>query len=226
MHKSALENAKLFFSVYNSYLSKKEGVELLDIGSQSINGSLRTVVPEQFNYIGVDFVDGENVDVKLDDPYKFPFETSSVDVVVSSSCFEHSDMFWLLFLEIMRVLKPDGLFYLNVPSNGLFHRYPIDCWRFYPDCGLALSRWGRRNFYDCTLLESYISPQNGGIWNDFVAVFLKDVSYKDKFLSKMIDVKINFTNGMDGENKSVINFQSTPEDQKKYKDKSNAKKNI
>ena len=45
----------------------------------------------------------------LTDPYHLPFESNSLDVVVSSSCFEHSEMFWLLFLEIMRVLKPEGL---------------------------------------------------------------------------------------------------------------------
>ena len=32
----------------------------------------------------------------------------------------------------------DWLFYLNAPSNGEFHRYPVDCWRFYPDAGGAL----------------------------------------------------------------------------------------
>jgi SAM-dependent methyltransferase len=70
--------------------------------------------------------------------YKLPFADGSVDVVLSSSCFEHSEFFWLLFLEILRVLRPEGLFYLNAPSNGPFHRYPVDCWRFYPDSGNAL----------------------------------------------------------------------------------------
>ena len=31
------------------------------------------------------------------------------------------------------MLRPAGLFYLNAPSNGDFHRYPVDCWRIMPD---------------------------------------------------------------------------------------------
>jgi len=77
--------------------------------------------------VGVDVMAGRNVDVQLSDPYRLPFEDESVVVVMSSSSFEHSEMFWLLFLEVLRVLRPQGLFYLNVPSNGHFHRWPVDC---------------------------------------------------------------------------------------------------
>ena len=78
----------------------------------------------------------------LDDPYHLPLASESVDVVVSSSRFEHVEFFWLMFNEVLRVFKPDGLFYLNAPSNGEFHRYPVDCWRFYPDAAQALVNWG------------------------------------------------------------------------------------
>ena len=70
----------------------------------------------------MDFQQARGVDVVLDDPYKLPLDDASVDIVVSSSCFEHSEMFWLVFLEVMRVLKSDGLFYLNAPSAGSFHQ--------------------------------------------------------------------------------------------------------
>ena len=63
--------------------------------------------------------------IVLEDPYKLPFDSDSVDIVICSSCFEHSEMFWLLFLEVMRILKPTGLFYMNAPSNGAFHK--ISC---------------------------------------------------------------------------------------------------
>jgi len=41
--------------------------------------------------------------------------------------FEHDVMFWESFLELVRVLRPGGLLYLNAPSNTAFHRYPLDC---------------------------------------------------------------------------------------------------
>src|SRR4051812_2658915 len=136
MHDSALANAKLFFECYGQIFSdKKRPIRIVEIGSQDVNGSLRTVAPPAFEYIGVDFVAAKGVDVMLSDPYALPFTDESVDLVLSSSCLEHSEMFWLIFLDVMRVLKPDGLFYMNVPSNGAFHRYPVDCWRFYPDSG-------------------------------------------------------------------------------------------
>ena len=89
---------------------------MLDIGAQDVNGSLRPLVPEGCRYIGLDFEAGPGVDLVLDDPYRLPFDAGSVDTVVSSSCFEHVEFFWLMFNEVLRVLKPNGLFYLNVPS--------------------------------------------------------------------------------------------------------------
>jgi hypothetical protein len=62
---------------------------------------------------------------------------------------------------------------LNAPSNGDFHRFPIDAWRFYPDSGLALAEWAQSRGIPIILLESYISAQSPEGWNDFVAVFGK-----------------------------------------------------
>lgn len=131
MHPTALNNAKLFFETYaKNILSSNSDPHLVEIGSQDVNGSIREVCPIFFKYTGLDFVAAKGVDIILDDPYTLPFENSSVDVVISSSCFEHSEMFWLVYLEVLRVLKPHGLFYLNAPSGGQVHRYPVDCWRF------------------------------------------------------------------------------------------------
>ncbi|MGE6235200.1 hypothetical protein, partial [Aeromonas media] len=67
--------------------------------------------------------------------------------------------------------------YMNVPSNGYIHRYPVDCWRFYPDSGKALETWGRRCGYGVTLLESFTSAQFSHLqedrWSDYIAVFAK-----------------------------------------------------
>lgn len=163
----------------------------------------------------MDFVPGKGVDVVLDDPYKLPFGSESVDVVISSSCFEHSEMFWIVFLEIMRILKPRGLFYLNVPSNGSFHRYPVDCWRFYPDSGKALAAWARRNSMNVELLESFVSIQAGGGWNDFVAVFLKEASCASYFRKRIVDVKDDFNNGQAYGVEGILRYSEMVEDQRK-----------
>ena len=188
-----MNNCKSFFDSYAKKFSIDSAVNVIDIGSQDVNGSLREVCPANFNYIGLDFQNARGVDIVLTDPYSLPLEDNSVDIVLSSSCFEHSEMFWLVYLEIMRVLKPHGLFYLNAPSSGTFHRYPVDCWRFYPDSGLALVKWANRNGHNAGLLESYI--QHGGIFQDFVSVYIKDVNFSSLYPDRILHAKKDFENG-------------------------------
>lgn len=188
MHPSAMEFGGLFFK---TYCKDRVPLRILDIGAQDVNGSLKTVSPAGTEYIGVDFVEGKGVDVILKDPYILPFEDNSVDAIVCSSVFEHSEFFWLLFLEVLRILKPSGLLYLNVPSNGYIHRYPVDCWRFYPDAGRALVSWAERSGYAPALLESFIGEKNyhtieGDAWNDFVAVFVKQADCRSQYPARML----------------------------------------
>lgn len=215
MHPSALMNCKMFFDTYGACFSANEKVRVIEIGSQDVNGSLRQLAPSHFEYIGVDFVPGKGVDIVLDDPYKLPFESECADIVLSSSCFEHSEMFWLVYLEIMRVIKPRGLFYLNAPSNGPFHRYPVDCWRFYPNSGQALVTWARRNQMNSALLESYTSGQYDMQWNDFVAVFLKDETHAGEFPGRIVDTFTDFTNGIVHGKNEILKMTEFPEDQRK-----------
>jgi len=185
MHSSALTNAGRFFDTYSPAFP--DSAIVVDVGSMDINGSIRDVCPTRFNYVGIDFEAGKNVDLVMRDPYVVPVHDSKVDIVTASSVFEHSEMFWVLFLDIMRILKPNGLFYLNVPSNGAFHRHPVDCWRFYPDAAEALITWGNRNGLNAAFLESWFSKAgtDGSAWNDFVAVFVKDQAFASDYPNRM-----------------------------------------
>lgn len=206
MHDTAKLYGKYFFSVY---LKDAKGLDIVDIGSQDVNGSLKSVVPIYNNYIGVDFVEGKGVDIVLTDPYILPFKDSSVDVVVSSSCYEHSEFFWLSFNEALRVLKPNGLLYINAPSDGSFHRYPVDCWRFYPDSGIALQNWGNFNGYQCALLESFIGVRKNHDWHDFVGVFVKDKKYSSKFTSRIQNITNEFINGRILNSEKILNHRKS-----------------
>ena len=214
MHPTALYNCKHFFDAYAKTF-QRAGAKVVDIGSQDVNGSLRECCPAAYKYVGVDVVGGKGVDVILDDPYRLPFQTASVDIVLSSSCFEHSEMFWVLFLEILRILKPDGLFYLNVPANGEFHRHPVDCWRFYPDSGRALVTWAKRNGVNPALLESYTSLQIQDQWNDYVAVFVRDESHARIHSDRILTTKKDCDNGVILGKDDFVNYSVMPEDKKK-----------
>lgn len=203
MHKTAEENAKRFFETYVS--QNNENVSFLEIGSYLSSFNIRSLAPTESNYVGVDLGTGPGVDIVLTDPYKLPFKDNTFDYVISSSCFEHSEFFWVLFLEIMRVLKPTGLFYLNAPSNGDFHRFPVDCWRFYPDSGEALSNWAKRNNYNSGVVEQYTSNNETDIWSDYVSIFIKDINTIEKYPNRITTNFNNYTNGSVFPHNSLLN---------------------
>tara|TARA_Y100000389_G_scaffold129092_1_gene126541 strand:- start:2087 stop:2857 length:771 start_codon:yes stop_codon:yes gene_type:complete len=219
MHDTSFENLELFVE---SYFPNNEGLKLVDIGSR-----LRT--PEKkikwrgllknFKYIGVDLVEGENVDIILDDPYAYPFEDNSVDVIIANSIFEHSEFFWELFLELLRILKPTGILYINAPSNGDFHRGSfeqdllVDVYRFYPDSGKALEKWGiKNNFSNLGLVESYTFKKRSKMWNDYVAIYIKDKDYVEKYPDRIINNTNHFYNGYSFGKKGIRNYKVLTED--------------
>lgn len=167
MHDTALAFGAAFFACY---LQAPPG-KVLDVGAQDINGSLRHAAPPWAIYTGVDITAGPGVDLVLEDPHRLPFPDAAFDAVVSTSCFEHDPMFWVTFLEMLRVTRPGGHVYVNAPANGWYHRHPQDNWRFYPDAGLSLRDWGRREGHDVTLVESFTGRRAADVWNDCVMVF-------------------------------------------------------
>lgn len=168
MHDTALAFAEKFFALYG-----RGAHSALDIGSMNVNGSLRVACPSHVRYVGVDLAPGPGVDVVVEDTGRLPLLGGEYDLVLSSSCLEHDPFFWQTFVEMARVLAPGGHIYLNVPSNGHYHRHPLDCWRFYPDAGVALERWCARQGHPVTLVESFVASRRDSEWNDCIAVFRK-----------------------------------------------------
>ena len=182
MHYTAKEYGKAFFQKY----ANKEKLKIVEIGSQDISGSLREFAPLNSEYIGLDFVEGKSVDIVLKDAYHYPFPDNYADIIVTSSCFEHTEFFWLSFMESLRILKPDGVMYVNAPSNGYYHTYPTDNWRFYPDSSKALSAYANKQGINTAVLESFIGKQsNNEIWKDSVAIFIKDQQYTNLYPNRI-----------------------------------------
>ena len=169
MHKSAYEIGAKFLDRYIA----PEMNSILEIGAFDVNGSLKDFKHEDCEWIGVDLEPGKGVDIVIERASKLPFVDNSFDLVVATSVFEHDPTFWLTFNEMLRVVKPDGFIFICAPSNGWVHRYPMDVYRFYPDAGIGLVEWGRREFPELELVESFISERDSDVWNDFCAVFSK-----------------------------------------------------
>jgi SAM-dependent methyltransferase len=170
MHKSAYEIGAKFLE---RYLSPEMG-RVLEVGAFDVNGSLKDFKPKNCEWVGVDLEPGKGVDIVIERSNRLPFDDNAFDLVVATSVFEHDPTFWLTFNEMIRVVKPAGFVYICAPSNGWIHRYPMDVYRFYPDAGIGLVDWGRREYPELELVESFISERDGDVWNDFCAVFSKN----------------------------------------------------
>lgn len=171
MHKSSLAHVQ---GLVHKYLgtSTNRPLKIIDIGSFDVNGSYKLFfLHPAWEYTGVDLAAGPNVDVVLQSPYRLPFDSHSVDVIVSGQAFEHIEFFWCSWLEMVRVLKPGGYIFLIAPSRGPEHRYPQDCWRFYPDGYRALAKYASLELLQVsTDWEPHLS-EDSAAWGDTVGVF-------------------------------------------------------
>ncbi len=176
MHQSSLEKMQSFKA---KYLESRAGepLHILDLGSQDINGSYQPLFDcEPWHYQGADMSPGNNVHIVLKNPYCWKEVAShSFDVLISGQAFEHIEYFWITMLEIARILKPGGICCLVAPSGGPEHRYPVDCWRFYPDGFAALARFAEMDllevFTDWNPGEGY--SDESGQWKDTVLICRK-----------------------------------------------------
>jgi SAM-dependent methyltransferase len=173
MHDSSYAKMGAFVAHYLSDCAE-EGLGVVDIGARSVLG--HQTYRELFNNLtwqfqGLDIEAGHNVDIVVDDPYCWrTIDSATFDVAISGQALEHVEFPWKTFAEVFRVLKPGGLFCLIVPSSGEEHRYPVDCWRFYPDSMRALAR-------DSGFEAVEVFTDFGlGNWQDTFAVFQKPLN--------------------------------------------------
>ncbi len=177
MHKSSLEKMNSFKKRYLERFGKK-AIRILDIGSQNVSNDANGSYKQIFNnglwiYKGADIVPANNVDIVLNDIYNWEeIASNSYDVVISGQAFEHIEYFWVTMLEITRVLKPGGLCCIIAPSGGYEHRYPVDCWRFYPDGFKSLCKFsGLKELEIYTEWEPQHHYNDGSeLWKDSVLI--------------------------------------------------------
>lgn len=164
------------------YLASRtnEALVIVDVGSQDLNGSYRPLFAQPpWRYIGVDVTQAANVEVILHDPYNWvELEEGSADVIIAGQTFEHTEYVWESMRQIARTLKPGGLTCIIVPSAGHEHRFPVDCWRIYPDGLRALARFANLEVLEAWTqwedLPQYDNESNK--WHDSVLVARKPVA--------------------------------------------------
>jgi SAM-dependent methyltransferase len=191
MHYTALVSGKSFSETYGI----NNGL-VVDIGGRNINGSLREFFEEKgMRFVCVDMEADPSVDIVTPPGEKLPFDDGSVDLIVSTSCFEHDPCFWLTFREMTRIIKPTGFIYISAPTKGYYHGHPGDNWRFYSDAGQALAFWSGKQMsnedvYPVKVIETFNIPDD--FWDDFVCVWQRvDIENAEKSIVVQEDILNN-----------------------------------
>lgn len=113
---------------------------MLEIGSRARSGiSRRDVAPSGWEYVGLDIMEGPNVDI-VGDAHGMSrlLPHSSFDAAMSLSVFEHLVMPWKAALELNRVLKRGGFAFIQTHQTFPLHDEPWDFWRLSKDAWPAL----------------------------------------------------------------------------------------
>ncbi len=146
MHASSILRMQWFIDTYllDYNCTVKDPISVLDVGSYNVNGTYRDLFPTpRFKYTGLDMAKGRNVDFVPKKSYSWDeIRDSSYDVVISGQCFEHVEFPWVLFAEICRILKEDGLLCLITPRLQGRHRFPVDTFRYDVDGMAAFAKYG------------------------------------------------------------------------------------
>lgn len=196
MHQASLEKMRAARDVYMPPNPERR-LRVLDVGSMIYDGSAgygELFPAPAYEYVGLDLAEGPNVSLVPDDPYDWAaVDSESFDVVISGSAFEHTPYFWITASEVARVLTQGGIAAIIAPSSGEVHRYPFDCWRFYPDSWLALCQ-----YVGLELLESFIEDWSwrkvvrGMGWHDSMMIARKvafaDDDERSAFYSRLASI--------------------------------------
>ena len=214
MHQSSFNIIQQFRDLVEKCF-KQNKIRILDVGSYGVNGTYKDLfLEEQFDYIGLDLQPGPNVDYVAEDPYSWKgLEDESFDVVISGQAFEHVEFPWLIIEEISRKLKINGMACIIAPSRGPEHKYPVDCWRYYPDGFTALAKWAGLKVIESKTCWGKSGFSDGSDqWGDTFCILLKNTANgqrksKDCSQSRMPG-RLNINNPLNsGKQASYYTFQ-------------------
>lgn len=107
--------------LYMNYLAGKfpdffNGKKVLEVGSLDINGSVRDMF-KNCEYTGIDVGEGKGVDI-VAEGQKFPGPDNHYDVTISCECFEHNPYWLPTFVNMWRMLRPQGLMIITCAGHG------------------------------------------------------------------------------------------------------------
>ena len=183
MHKNSHSKMEWF---KNTYLNLSDKLNILDVGSLDKKGNYNysdVFDEENWTYTGLDYEDGNNVDIVVSDIYNWlEIEDSSYDVIISGQLFEHLEFFWLTMYQIERVLKPGGYVCIIAPSSGPRHGGNTpNCYMFYEDGMRAMAKYVNLEVLHASVDER----EEAKPWNDACLVARKSGTLLNENLSEV-----------------------------------------
>jgi hypothetical protein len=113
-----------------------QNCSVLDIGACQVKGQKDTYrsLFDDCQYTGMDIVSGPNVDIVGWKSIYFRY-----DFVICGQVLEHVEYPWEFLTNLKKYFK--HMICIIVPNTLHEHRYPIDCYRFFPDGMRALFKY-------------------------------------------------------------------------------------
>lgn len=115
---------------------------VLDVGSLDINGNNKYLF-DNCNYIGLDIVEGSNVNI-ISIAHEYTAPDESFDVIISTEAFEHDMYLDKTLHNIVRMLRPGGLFLFTCATTG---RTPHGTAESDPNASPTSKIEGWKNYY-------------------------------------------------------------------------------
>ena len=125
------------FSRFQSEIYGHIEPHIIEIGSRARSGNIYKL-SDTANYMGFDILDGPNVDVVGDVHRLSQYISAKFDFAVSISVWEHLAMPWVAAVELAKVMKPDGIAYIQSHQAWPVHDSPWDFFRFSSDAWKCL----------------------------------------------------------------------------------------
>jgi len=175
---------KIVAAFYDEYLRKYAKGRLLDLGCGKVPlyEAYKDYIDENIcvDWAGT-FHKNPYLDLEHDINEKLPFEDEVFDTILLSDVLEHIKSPHLLWNEMNRVLKKEGILIMNVPFFYWLHEVPYDYYRFTE---FALKRYASENNFEILLLKPI-----GGIievMTDLFAKILPRIPFFGKVMSVLI----------------------------------------
>ena len=115
MHNEASSFCNYIQEIFPNMFSN---VNILEVGSGDINGSVADLFDKKtVKYQGNDIFESPRTTI-VNKTSTLPFADNTFDVIFSTECFEHDPEYVLSLQKIIKMLKPNGLFFFTCASTG------------------------------------------------------------------------------------------------------------